>query len=307
MSTPPAPVVSAIVPAYNAERFLGAALDGALAQTLREFEAIVVDDGSSDATGALAERYAREHPQHIRVVHQTNQGLCGARNTAIKAARGRYLALLDADDVWLPQHLAASVAVLDAAPEIGLVHANIERIDADGRALHVPARFWRDGDDAFTRLLLREEHVSCPTAVFRRELIDTLGGFDARFNRLGCEDRDLWLRIAATSGVKFLPEVHARYRLHGGNMSANMQKMQRARLLLVEKFAQTARGKPLRRRALAAMHQGIGDELLNAGRRFSAFGAYMNAFTRQPSLRACKAVARCLLRPLPAARAAQHA
>jgi glycosyltransferase involved in cell wall biosynthesis len=300
------PLVSAITPAYNAERFLSLALDSALAQTLRDFEVIVVDDGSTDATAAIVARYAAAHPQHVRVLQQTNQGLCAARNAAMRIARGKYFALLDADDVWLPQHLAASVRALESDPSVGLVHANIERIDADGNALHVPPRYWREHDDAFARLFLRDEHVSCPTTVFRRELIERLGGFDMRFNRLGCEDRDLWLRIAVASGLRFLPDVHARYRQHGANMSSNVRKMQRARLLLVEKFSATPQGRPLRRAALAAAYAGIGDELLNAGRRLSAFGAYANAVIRQPSLRNCKALLRSLLRPLPDA-AALHA
>ena len=299
------PLVSAITPAYNAERFLAAALDSALAQTLPEVEIVVVDDGSSDGTGAIADGYAAAHPQRVRVVHQVNRGLCPARNAAMAVARGKYFALLDADDVWLPQHLAASVALLERAPQLGLVHANIERIDGDGKPLHVPPRYWREGDDAFARLLLREEHVSCPTAVFRRELVDELGGFDERFNRLGCEDRDLWLRIAARSKLAYVDEVQARYRLHGKNMSGNVDKMRRARLLLVEKFADTPQGEPLYRRAMAAVHQGIGDELFNAGKRIAALGAYTKALLRQPSRRACKDVLRCLLRPLPQQRAAQ--
>jgi len=284
------------MPAYNAERFLAAALDSALAQTLRDFEIVVIDDGSTDATGAIAARYAAQHGPCMRIVHQANQGLCGARNTAMKVARGTYFAMLDADDEWLPQHLADSIAALEKNPEAGFVHANIERIDAQGTRLSVPPRYWREGDDAFARLFLREEHVSCPTVVFRRELIEQVGAFDPRFNRLGCEDRDLWLRIAAVRDVIFLPDVHARYRLHDANVSANLEKMRCARLLLVEKFAHTPRGRPLRRAALAAVYQGSGDELLDTGRRVAALRAYGNALLRRPSWRACKNLLRCLLR-----------
>jgi len=285
-----APRVSAIVPAYNAARWLGAALDGFLGQTFAAAEAVVVDDGSSDDTAAIAARYAAQHPQRVRVLRQENQGLCGARNAALAAARGEYFALLDADDVWLPQHLERSVAALDADAALGLVHANIERIDGDGRTLHVPPRYWRAGDDAFARIFLREEHVSCPTAVFRRRVYEQVGPFDLQFNRLGCEDRDLWLRIALVAPLRFLPEVHALYRHHGSNMSANTEKMQRARRLLIDKFAATPRGAALRRRALAALHAGSGDEHLNAGRRREAFGAYLRAFAQAPSLRAAKAM-----------------
>ena len=302
------PLVSVVTPVHNAERYLAASIDSALAQTLDDLEVIVIDDGATDGSAAIADAYAQAHPR-VRVVHQGNSGLCLARNAAIAIARGRYLAMLDADDVWLPQHLARCVELLERDHEVGMVHANIERIDADGKALHVPARFWRGREqDAFATLYLRHEHVSCPTVVVRRELVEQLGAFDERFNRVGCEDRDLWLRVAACSRLVYLDEVHARYRLHSGNFSANLDKMHRARLLLIEKCSATARGAALRRSALAAVHSGIGDELLNAGRRFSAFGAYANALARQPSLRALKSMARALLRPLPRmAHGAPHA
>jgi glycosyltransferase involved in cell wall biosynthesis len=290
-----APRVSAIVPAYNAARWLSLALDSFLAQTFSDSEAIVVDDGSKDDTAAIAARYAERYPDRIRLLRQENSGLCGARNPALAAARGEYCALLDSDDEWLPHHLERSVAALDADPALGLVHANIERIDDDGRTLHVPPRYWRDGDDAFARILLREEHVSCPTVVFRRALLQQVGPFDMQFNRLGCEDRDLWLRIALVAPLRFLPAVHALYRHHDSNMSANTEKMERARRLLIEKFAATPRGAALKRRAFAALHAGSGDEHMNAGRRRAAFGAYLRAFAQAPSLRAAKQMVRCVV------------
>src|SRR5215468_6756734 len=145
-----APRVSAIVPLYNGERYLAEALDSALAQTLPEVEVIVVDDGSTDGGGAMADAYAERHPARVRVVHQSNRGLCCARNAALAVARGEYLALLDADDVWLSHHLADSVARLDRDPGVALVHADIERIDADGNSLGRSPRFWNTlRDDPF--------------------------------------------------------------------------------------------------------------------------------------------------------------
>src|SRR3954463_10953200 len=94
-------LVSAIIPLYNSERFLAQTLDSALAQSWRNLEIIIVDDGSTDASAAIADHYAREYPDAIRVIHQRNEGLCHARNTAMAAARGDCFALLDADDIWL--------------------------------------------------------------------------------------------------------------------------------------------------------------------------------------------------------------
>ena len=278
-----APLVSAIVPTYNAERFLAQALDSALAQTFRDFEVVVVNDGSTDASAAIAGAYAARHPGMVRVIHQPNQGLCHARNTALASARGKYFALLDADDVWLPHHLADSVALLERRPDVALAHADIERIDVQGKSLGRSARYWdRMLLEPFSALYLRREHVCCPTVVFRREIVERVGNFDPQFNRLGCEDRDLWLRIASVARIAFLDDVHALYRLHGANMSTNFEKMLQARIRLVDKFGTSVRGQPLRRRALAAAHCNLGDELMDAKRRRDAFAAYARAFAVRP-------------------------
>lgn len=298
-----APIVSAIVPAYNAERFLAEALDSALAQTLQDIEVIVVDDGSADSTGAIADRYAALHPGHVRVVHQANGGLVAARNAAIEAARGRYLALLDADDAWLPHHLAASTEVLDQHEEIGLVHANIECMDAGSGSLGrygATRRRRHFQGDAFTRILLRRGNVACPTAVFRRSLVEQVGPFDPVFNRLGCEDRDMWLRIAKVTGLRHLDSVHARYRIHDTNMSANLERMRKARLLLVERHTSDGPGRPLRRKAIAAVHNLEAVELFYAGRRLRALGAYSRALGWNPFDGATwRGMAVCLVRPQP--------
>ena len=294
------PLVSAIVPIYNGERFLAEALDSALAQTLRDLEIVVVDDGSTDASAAIADAYAERHPGVVRVTHQANQGLCHARNRALAEARGSYFALLDADDIWLPHHLADSVALLECHPDVALVHADIERIDVNGASLGRNDRLWNDfGADPFLTLYLRHEHVCCPTAVFRRAAIERVGNFDPQFNRLGCEDRDLWLRMADVSRIAFINALHARYRLHGANMSGNFSRMLQARIRLVDKFSATARGQALRRRALAAAHCNLGDELMDAARRRAAFAAYARAFMLLPEQTAVRGMLRSLLKPRP--------
>jgi glycosyltransferase involved in cell wall biosynthesis len=299
-----APLVTAIVPVYNGERFLAQALDSALAQTMRDLEVVIVDDGSTDSSGALADSYASRHPGIVRVHHQSNQGLCHARNAALGMARGEYLALLDADDIWLPHHLEESVALLHGQPHVALVHADIERIDIDGNSLGCATRYWnRLQADAFQVLFLRHEHVCCPTAVFRRDAIGRTGNFDPQFNRLGCEDRDLWLRIAGIAQIRYLDNVHARYRLHGANMSTNYSKMLQARMLLVDKFGATPQGHALRRQALAAAHCNLGDELMDAARRRAAFAAYARAFAVRPlESKALRGMLRSLLKPQPPVR-----
>ncbi len=279
------PLVSAITPAYNAERFLAEAIESVLAQSFADLEIVIVDDGSRDSTGALADRYAAEHPDRVRVIHQENKGLPLARNAAIAAARGRYLALLDADDVWLPGHIESCVARLESDSALGLVHANVEYIDGEGNVLGAESesgRWSHEGLDPYTEVLLRRQHVTCPTAVFRRSVVDAIGAFDAQFNRLGCEDRDMWLRIAEVSELAYIDEVQALYRVHGANMSGNYEQMWRARQVLVNKHIARPYGRPLRRRALAAIYADHGHELAIEAPPMPALAAFVRALSRDP-------------------------
>lgn len=290
-------LVSTIIPVYDGERFLSEALDSALAQTYPYNEIIVVDDGSTDSSGAIADRYARLHPRAIRVIHQANRGTGAARNTAIEAAHGSYIAMLDQDDIWLPSHLAEAIHVLEREPSIGLVHANIQAFDS---AVHPPPiRSWQPNDDAFTKLLLRRGHISCLTVVFRRELVDAVGPFDPAFYRLGNDDRDMWLRIAKVAGVHYINSVHAHWRRHDNNQSSNYEKMRQGQLLLVERYA-VGPYRSLRREAIAAIEVETGYAQLHSrhGSRLDALASYTRALYRDPFLaEAWKGATRALLLP----------
>jgi glycosyltransferase involved in cell wall biosynthesis len=274
------PLVSVITPVFNGAAWLGEALDSAMAQTFTSLEIIVINDGSTDDSLAIARERARGNCR-IRVIDQDNAGLPSARNRALKMARGTYLALLDADDAWLPDHLLLVMQAFERDPDLGLVHANIERVDADGAMVDIPARSWHQDMDAFEALALRHEHVSCPTAVFSRLALETVGGFDPRFTGLGCEDRDLWLRIAARFRIGYLDRVTARYRLHTSSMSASSERMALARQMLIAKLAESARGA----RLVSQMEAMIDSDL---GLTLSQRGNHVKAIARQwVALRQC--------------------
>jgi glycosyltransferase involved in cell wall biosynthesis len=277
----PAPRVSALVPVYNGAPFLAEALDSALAQRFESLEVVVVNDGSTDASGNIAHDYARRDPR-VRVIEQPNAGLPAARNAAIAASRGHYLALLDADDAWMPDHIERAVAVLDANPGVGLVHGAVECIDAEGTTVGFYAQRNRRARDAYRALVLRHEHVCCPTAVFRRRCIEQVGGFDLRYTGLGCEDRDLWLRIAEHYRLHYIDAVVARYRVHPGGMSRDMQRMAQARVLLLDKLAHTRRGAPLVRHARAMIESDIGMDHMAAGQPARALAAQFKALRIRP-------------------------
>ncbi|MGN6189537.1 MAG: glycosyltransferase family 2 protein [Conexibacter sp.] len=210
------PLVSVVVPARDAERFLAEALESALTQPV-ELEVLVCDDGSSDRTAAVAEAFAG-----VRVLrHRRSRGVVAARNTLVAAARGRYVAFLDADDVLLPGALAAQVEVLERRPDVALIHGAAEIVEEGGRRLPP----WRrpfssdvveDGLDAFGELLLCNEMVTS-TVVARRSALRAAGPFVS----VGpsSSDWDMWLRLALQGAVAYRAAPVARYRQHDETIS----------------------------------------------------------------------------------------
>jgi glycosyltransferase involved in cell wall biosynthesis len=132
------PRVSIIVPAYNAAAYLPYAIDSVLAQTYQDWEIVIVDDGSTDNTRAVVDAYRSRLRDRLQYIFQPNRGVSAARNHGIRAARGEFIALLDADDVWLPQRLELGVNALDADPAVGLVHSRVARIDTKGSVTGAP-------------------------------------------------------------------------------------------------------------------------------------------------------------------------
>lgn len=279
-----APLVSVIISTCNAEHFLGQAIDSALAQTFGNLEVIVVNDGLQDGSAALADRYAALHPDRVRVVHQDNPGVPMARNAAIAVAQGRYLAILDPQDMWLSGHIEACVTLLERDSGIGLVHANSEGLDSPGHRIGT-APHWgrrtREDRDPYAEILLGNKHIAGSTAVFRRSIIDSIGPFDALFNHMECNDRDMWLRIAEVAGVAHIDEVHALCRV-GDNSARGGDLVWRARRQLVEKHVARPRGRPLHRRALAAIDATRGRELATNGPLLAALAAFVRALARDP-------------------------
>jgi hypothetical protein len=222
MSDTPLPSlpVSIITPAYNAERYLQQTIESVLRQTFRDFEMVIVDDGSTDGTAALASRYAAASHGRIRLIRQRNRGIAAARNVALDASRGRYIALLDSDDLWLPGYLAHQLAILEQRPDIAVLSANAINFGgpSDGELL-----LNTHGSSVVTVSLLtliqREDAVSI-FSVFRRDLLRAVGAFDERLHR--SEDYDLWLRAAAAGlQVAINPRPLGLYRRRPDSLSAD--------------------------------------------------------------------------------------
>ncbi|RYE76738.1 MAG: glycosyltransferase family 2 protein, partial [Oxalobacteraceae bacterium] len=184
--------VSAIIPTYNRRELLMRSLDSVDAQTCRVDEIIVVDDGSSDGTeAALRER----NDERIRYHWQANAGVSAARNRGMAMARGRYIALLDSDDIWLPDKIALQCGFLDARPDYGMVLCDVIRTDGDHRDTDVFHRREVIREDGWVlRWILHNPSLVPASVMFRREVYEQVGGFDESLRT--AEDIDFHLRVA---------------------------------------------------------------------------------------------------------------
>lgn len=228
-----APAVAVVIPAYNAARTLAATLDSVVAQSFTQFEAIVVDDGSTDATLTIAQAYAARD-RRLRIVSKPNSGVAEARNAGIAAARAPLIAPLDADDVWHPTFLEKLHAALRAAGDDTLfAFAGFRNLDAQGR-VSGSSPHYHVGGRAFNRFLIKNFVGNGSGMMFRRAAALAVGGYERRlqheFDAPGCEDWLLQLRLAAQGNVAVVPEYLVGYRKVPGRMSQDQVRMCRSRI-----------------------------------------------------------------------------
>ncbi len=219
---------SIIVPAFNVQSTLNATLTALLDQTYADYEIIIVDDGSTDTTARLADAAARH--DRVRVIHQANRGLAGARNSGIAAARGEVIGFCDADDLWMPEKLARHVAHLDANPAVGISYSGSALIDDAGRLTGLSQRPRLQEVDQST-IFKRNPIGNGSALVVRRAVLDEIAYqprrsptrlwyFDETFRQ--SEDIECWLRIALTTdwGFEGIEGLLTHYRVSAGGLSA---------------------------------------------------------------------------------------
>jgi len=210
-------IVSIIIPCYNYARFLPDAVASVVAQTFEDWELIVVDDGSADATLATARQLMAVHSdRRMRVFHQPNAGPAAARNTGAERATGMYLLFLDADDMLAPTLLERATAILREQPAVGFVYSGMRLFGQDRHE-------WPSAAFDLPRLAL--DNYVLPHALVRRAAWEQVGGFDPARSLWGFEDWDFWLRVA-TSGWRgwHIAEPLVFYRRHGHSLSDGVQR-----------------------------------------------------------------------------------
>jgi glycosyltransferase involved in cell wall biosynthesis len=193
--------VSVVIPLYNARDVIRETIESVLAQTWKEYDVIVVDDGSTDGSGAIV----REYGDRIRYLRQENGGVARARNRGVAESTGEYIALLDHDDLWHPAKLEKQVAVLDRRPEVGMVITDVAHLDRGGKPTGVIGAGYNPSE-TFARLFVRGYVPTPSAAMIRRSVLQTVGGFDERFHSAGLDDHELWTRIAAQYDIANIAE-----------------------------------------------------------------------------------------------------
>jgi glycosyltransferase involved in cell wall biosynthesis len=236
------PTVSVIIPTYNRARVLCRSAESVLAQTYRDFELIIVDDGSTDNTEEVVRSYSDPRIRFIR--HEKNRGVSVARNIGIKAARGEFIAFNDSDDIWLPQNLELKVKLLDSHPDTALVCSDYYIFDG-----HTGANLCRFWDNRQYRYLLEfDEGTQQPiigklarvtllsplAIIMRRRVFDDVGYFD---ESLHCaEDWDMWFRILQRFSIRFINLPLARYRKHDAQLSTDFHEIFLAKVTVLKKL-----------------------------------------------------------------------
>jgi glycosyltransferase involved in cell wall biosynthesis len=234
-------MISVVMPAFNAERFLAQAVDSILAQTFRDFELIVVDDGSTDGTRAIIDRFASRDPR-VRVIAGAHAGISDALNRGVAEARFDWIARMDGDDIAHPQRLEKQWAAAQTNPGVVVWGTYANHVNQRGRQLGLSktgptseAEFheWRRTGGEVT--------VIHPTAMFHKPTFLKAGGYDARFN--GCEDFELWDRMSEFGPIVAIPEPLLEYRVHATSVS--MKKfftMRRLATFVIDRHKARLRG-----------------------------------------------------------------
>lgn len=212
------PLVSIVTPAYNGENYLDETIRSVIAQTYPNWELIIVDDGSKDGTAAIVKGWAEKDPR-IKYIYQENQRMASARNNGIKHAKGKYVAFLDHDNIFLPKKLELQVAYLESHPEVGVSYAKIRHFyHPDATVLYENVNEKPLAEDQF-RDLLHRNAINVLSVLVRKECFDKYGAFMQGWK--ACDEHYVWINLAEHDvRFEYFPEVVGLLRLHVGNDSA---------------------------------------------------------------------------------------
>jgi glycosyltransferase involved in cell wall biosynthesis len=215
------PLVTIIIPTFNRAYILPRAIESILNQTMKDWELLIIDDGSTDNTEKLIVTFQEKSKNIIYIKQPFNKGVTAARNVALSRARGIYIAFLDSDDVWMPEKLQKQTAILDSKPEVGLVYTGAIFVNdrtGEKRIKHTTV----EGDIHAQEII--DNPIGSPSRVIlRKEVFSTVGLFDEQFSNL--EDWEMWIRITRKYSVAAINKPLINYTESDDSMSINPQKL----------------------------------------------------------------------------------
>jgi glycosyltransferase involved in cell wall biosynthesis len=269
-------LVSVVIPAYNVGALIAQSLDSVFAQHYRNFEVLVVNDGSPDTP--VLEAALAPYRDRITYIVQENAGPAAARNAGVERARGELIAFLDGDDIWFPECLSEQVARANADRSLAVIHADAEVIGNPASAGMTLRQLNRSGGEAtFTTIVTERYTLTTSCTVVRREWWERVGRFDPALRR--SEDFDLWLRIAHAGGrFDGTTRVLAQYRRHNQGTSADLELMADAVLSVLDKCERTLELDESERAAVqTARRRQVAEKRFIEGKRAFFAGDYARA------------------------------
>lgn len=285
------PKVSVIIPAYNRAHLIGLTLESVHRQTFKDYEIVVVDDGSTDNTAEVVARVAPD----ARYIRQDNEGIPRVLNRCVIETRGEYISFLGSDDALAPSTLAKQAALLDANPGVGIAHGPAWLMDEDGRLTYIlkPAfashSYIRSGREEIADLLM-SNHIIAPTVMVRKQCFAECGLFDLRLGLY--EDWNMWTRILKRWDIAYIHEPLSFYRVHGGEAGSIFKKadprsIARFRRLHVESVLNDPEiahhYRRLRGRVHASQHHAVAQRAYDAGDRPYAIWSAARSLTSNPT------------------------
>jgi glycosyltransferase involved in cell wall biosynthesis len=274
------PTISVVIPAYNAEAWIADTLTPILGQTAPPLEVIVVDDGSTDGTPSELERFLAR----ITVIRQRNQGCGAALNSGFAAAKGDYVAMVGADDVWETDKLQRQLAALQRDPAVDVSFCHARYFGLDDTEYERPPGIGRLDAVQFTEAMYERNLIAASTSLIRRTLYERLGGF--RDYLLG-EDYEFWMRaLRAGAAFHYEPRLLVKLRRHGDNLTGRLLETREADYTLHREYAEDVRP-ALAKAVLAGDLRQIARFHMDAGRRRDARRAFRASLAYRRDLRGC--------------------
>jgi len=215
------PLISVVIPCYNAEKYIKETIESVLTQRFEEFELIIMNDGSTDLSEKIIQAF---DDKRIRYFYQKNAGVSTARNEGIKKSLGKYIAFLDADDLYLENNLSKKVEILESNPFVKLIHSAEIKFDTFTQKT-IEIVKGKQGNVLEDLLSLSSNVIHSPSSVIvSKDTLDKLGGFDTHLSTSA--DWDMWVRLASLTGFAYIEEPLVKYRVHPAQMHLNIRRME---------------------------------------------------------------------------------